>query len=242
MTTILALDTSTDACSCAVLINGELHERFAVLPRQHAKELLPMVRALLQELDLGLAALDAIAFGRGPGSFTGLRIAAGVTQGLAYGANLPVIPVSTLAALALQAREVAAGRAVLSLIDARIDEVYWALFKAAAVPGPYPHLPSRAEEDVLPQLIGLEQLSAPEAITIDATLTGSLLAVGSGLALSARFPALLSARLATRLPDEHPRAGAIARIASVLHGRGVRVAAQDVEPLYMRDQVAKVPL
>jgi tRNA threonylcarbamoyladenosine biosynthesis protein TsaB len=227
MPIILALDTSTDACSCAVLKDGELHERFAVIPRQHAKELLPMVRALLQDLGLGFASLDAIAFGRGPGSFTGLRIAAGVTQGLAYGANLPVIPVSTLAALAMQARETAKGRAVLSVIDARIDEVYWALFK---------------DGEALPQLVGIEHLSVPEDIVIDATLSGPLIAVGSGLALSQRFPQAISSRLAARLPDEHPRAGAIARIAGVLYDRGVRVAAQDVEPLYLRDQVAKVPL
>jgi tRNA threonylcarbamoyladenosine biosynthesis protein TsaB len=226
MPIILALDTSTDACSCAVLKDGTLHERFAVIPRQHAKELLPMVRGLLQELELTFDSLDAIAFGRGPGSFTGLRIAAGVTQGLAYGANLPVVPVSTLAALALQARA-AAGRPVLSVIDARIDEVYWALFK---------------DGDAVPQLIGVENLSVPEDIVIDARLEGELIAVGSGLALSSRFPAAISARLATRLPDEHPRAGAIARIAGVLYERGVRVAPQDIEPLYLRDQVAKVPL
>jgi tRNA threonylcarbamoyladenosine biosynthesis protein TsaB len=227
MPIILALDTSTDACSCAVLKDGALHERFAVIPRQHAKELLPMVRGLLQELELRFDSLDAIAFGRGPGSFTGLRIAAGVTQGLAYGAALPVVPVSTLAALALQARETAAGRPVLSVIDARIDEVYWALFKDGAV---------------LPQLLGGEHLGVPEDIAIDSRLDGELIAVGSGLALSQRFPAAISARLAARLPDEHPRAGAIARIAGVLYEGGVRVAPQDIEPLYLRDQVAKVPL
>lgn len=227
MSTILALDTSTDACSCAVLIDGELHERFAVIPRQHAPSLLPMVQGLMQELSLDFDKLDAIAFGRGPGSFTGLRIAAGVTQGLAYAADLPVVPVSTLAALAWQVREVAAGRPIFSVIDARIDEVYWAQF---------------VTDEPLPRCLGLEQLSAPEAISLQAAFTGSVVAVGSGLAFEQRFPAALKERIAVRLPDEHPRAGAIAHIAAVQFAQGVRVAAQEVEPLYLRDQVVKVPL
>src|SRR5688500_1413319 len=102
MPTILALDTSTEACSCAVLHAGRIHERHELVPRQHAQLLLPMVQQLLHGLGLEFQELDAIAFGKGPGSFTGLRIAAGVTQGIAFAANLPVIPVSTLAALALQ--------------------------------------------------------------------------------------------------------------------------------------------
>ncbi|MDR2213849.1 MAG: tRNA (adenosine(37)-N6)-threonylcarbamoyltransferase complex dimerization subunit type 1 TsaB, partial [Pseudomonadales bacterium] len=224
MPTIVAHDTSTDACSCALLQDGAVHERFAVIPRQHAKELLPMLRALLLERDLRFEQLDAIAFGRGPGSFTGLRIAAGVTQGLAYAANLPVIPVSTLAALALQAREAASGRAILSVIDARIDEVYWALFK-------------QDDESNAPCLIGIEQLTKPEVIEI-AAVHGPLLAVGSGLALAERFPATLRERCAVRLPHEYPRAGAIARIAGVLDESGVRVRPQDCEPVYLRDQVA----
>jgi len=224
MPTILALDTSTDACSCAVWRAGELRESFAVIPRRHAAELLPMIDALLAEMALGFADLDAIAFGRGPGSFTGLRIAAGVTQGLAYAANLPVVPVSTLEALALQTAAHGVQRRVLSVIDARIDEVYWAL---ASVEG----------EQVA--LLGAEHLGPPE--TIVASGTEALVAVGSGLALLERFPAALRARLQTRLPDEHPRAGAIARIAALRFAQGCTVSALDAEPLYLRDQVAKVP-
>jgi len=226
MPIILALDTSTDACSCAVFIDGELHERFAVMPRQHAKELLPMVQTLLADVNLSFSQLDAIAFGRGPGSFTGLRIAAGVTQGLAFASKLPVVPVSTLSALALQAGKAAEGRSILSVIDARIDEVYWGWYDI---------------ENGLPQLRGEEHLSAPEVLTLADNATDAILAVGSGLAFVERFPETLRARIDVSLSDEHPRAGAIARIGAALFAQGVRIAAQDVEPLYLRDQVVKVP-
>ena len=126
---ILALDTATEACSAALLSgDGSVYERHDIAPRRHAELILPMVDGILTEAGLGLNDLDAIAFGRGPGAFTGVRIAAGVTQGLALGAGLPVIPVSSLAALAQPALGKAA--IVLPAIDARMGEVYWAAYES----------------------------------------------------------------------------------------------------------------
>ncbi|MFQ5470542.1 MAG: tRNA (adenosine(37)-N6)-threonylcarbamoyltransferase complex dimerization subunit type 1 TsaB [Gammaproteobacteria bacterium] len=126
---ILAIDTSTDACSAALLIDNETSERFEIAPRQHTELILPMVESLLAEADIALKDLDVIAFGRGPGAFTGLRIAAGVTQGLAYGAELKVIPVSSLAAMAHGAWKKTGCQTIIAANDARMNEVYWGVYR-----------------------------------------------------------------------------------------------------------------
>ncbi len=134
---LLALDTSSEGCSAALLINGSLTERFALAPRGHTRLLMPMIRELLAEQGLAPAELDALAFARGPGSFTGLRIATGVVQGLAWGLEVPVVPVSSLAAVALSAMEtlnVAEGDGLAIAFDARMGEVYWGCFQASVAP------------------------------------------------------------------------------------------------------------
>jgi tRNA threonylcarbamoyladenosine biosynthesis protein TsaB len=125
---ILAIDTATEACSAALLVGGHVTERYEVLGRGHAEHVLPMVDSLLAEAGIALATLDAIAFGRGPGAFTGVRIAVSVVQGLAFGADLPVVPVSDLAALAARAAVQHDARRVLACMDARMQQVYWAVF------------------------------------------------------------------------------------------------------------------
>ena len=125
---LLALETATEACSAALAVDGDIRERFEVAPRGHSELILPMVDELMAEADISIEQVDAIAFGRGPGAFTGLRIAVGVTQGIAFGADLPVVPVSTLAALA-QGSE---SNSVLAAIDARMDEVYWGAYQRSS--------------------------------------------------------------------------------------------------------------
>ena len=114
---LLALETATEACSAALAIDGDICERFEVAPRGHSQLILPMVDELMAEADIAIEQVDAIAFGRGPGAFTGLRIAVGVTQGIAFGADLPVVPVSSLAGLA----QGCVSDSVLAAIDARMD-------------------------------------------------------------------------------------------------------------------------
>ena len=129
MTTLLALDTATEACSAALLHEGRLLQRFEVIPRMHAQRLLPMLEELLAESGLPLSAVDCLVFGRGPGAFTGVRIATGLAQGLAFSIQRPVIAISDLAALAQQAWRVYGAERVAAAIDARMDEVYWGCYQ-----------------------------------------------------------------------------------------------------------------
>jgi len=122
---LLAIETATDACSAALSIDGELRERFEIAPRAHTERILPMIDELMAEAGMTISQVDAMAFGCGPGAFTGVRIAVGVTQGIAFAADLPVVPVSTLAALA----QGAGGDRVLAALDARMDEVYWGAYQ-----------------------------------------------------------------------------------------------------------------
>ncbi len=149
---ILALETATEACSVAVLAGSAMYRRFEVRPRAHLRLLLPMVESVLTEAELDLGDLDAIAFGCGPGGFTGLRIAAGVAQGLALGARLPVIPVSNLAALAASTMRDTTARKVIVCQDARMGEVYWGTFDRGA--------------DDLPVASGPERVGPPEVVSV----------------------------------------------------------------------------
>jgi len=223
---ILALDTATEACSAALLIDGRLLERFEIAPRGHARLLLPMLDALLAEAGLRPAQLDAVAFGRGPGSFTGLRIAAGAAQGIAFAADLPVLPVSTLAALARPALLRMDAPPVLAAIDARMGEVYWAPYARAA--------------NGEPEALGTERVSVPERVGVPAAT--AWLGVGSGWAV---YEAPLRARLGAALigidATALPRAGDIARLAALDFTAGRAVAPEHAQPVYLRNQVVQRP-
>jgi tRNA threonylcarbamoyladenosine biosynthesis protein TsaB len=127
---LLALDTATEACSAAVWIDGAVLERYELAPRRHAALILPMLQAVLAEAGLSMKQLDAIAVGRGPGAFTGVRIAIGIAQGIAFAADLPVAPISTLAALALGTAREFGHSHIAAALDARMGEVYWGTYAA----------------------------------------------------------------------------------------------------------------
>ena len=223
---ILAFDTATEACSAALLIDGDIRERFEVAPRGHARLLLPMLDALLNEAGLGLAALDAIAFGRGPGSFTGLRIAAGIAQGIAFAVDLPVVPVSTLQALARDALLRSTATDVLAAIDARMGEVYWAAY--------------RRGEGNEPQPLCTEMVSPADAVRVPSG--HRWIGIGSGWAT---YTAALSAHFTRDLleidAEALPRAAQIAQLAAVEFAAGNAVSAELALPVYLRNEVAQRP-
>jgi tRNA threonylcarbamoyladenosine biosynthesis protein TsaB len=219
---LLALDTSTEACSVALLLDGAVHLRFQVTERSHADLVLPMVDALLGEAGIALDDLDGLAFGRGPGAFTGLRIATGVVQGLAFGANLPVAPVSSLAAVAEQV-PAAIGEAILICNDARMGEVYWGLFRREADGGLGSLAPERVDP---PERVGHGVATAAHA-------------AGNALA---RHPALRDRLRSAGLQIHdglYPRADAVARLGARTLAGGGGVPAEQALPVYIRDDVAR---
>ena len=226
---ILALDTATENCSVALLIGRRLIAREQLLEHGHAEHILPMADELLREADVSLGALSAIAFGRGPGSFTGVRLAASVTQGLAFGAGLPVVPISDLRALAQRVMELdAAVTRVLVCNDARMHEVYWGCFERPASGGF-----AAAVQD--------EHVGKPAAVTLPGSWSGTHRAVHAAGSGFAAYPELRSA-LAAHLDRVHdgllPRAAEIARLAGPEVASGRVLPAEQALPVYLRDDVA----
>ena len=233
---LLALDTSTEACSAALSLAGQISVREVEAPRGHAELLLPMVDELLGEAGIALTALDAIAFARGPGSFTGVRLAASVVQGLAFGAGLPVVPVSTLAAVALRALETARNDGldpseIWVCNDARMGEVYHAVFAVRDLA----QAAAKAASIV-------ESVSAP---TVVAERWGSRsvrdLAIGAGHGFRA-YPELAAVPgLANVYPDLLPRAREVLALAMPVVEAGLGIDPTQALPIYVRDEVAKIP-
>ncbi len=223
---ILALDTATEACSAALYVDGEISSRFQLAPREHSRLILKMIDSLLQESDTELQALDAIAFGRGPGSFMGIRIAAGVVQGLAFAHDIPVIPVSNLMAIAEVAFEQTGETRVLTAIDARMTEVYWAALERGQN-GQW--LTSIAETVCAP-----DKLVYPDK--------GKWLAAGTGWgSYAALMQADTDITICDTLADCLPSASAIVSIAVQEYRQGNTVKAAQAQPVYLRNDVAKKP-
>ena len=230
MTAILALDTSTPACSVALLVNGVMMEDFRIAPRKHNELILPMVEQMLTQAQLSLSDLDAIAFARGPGSFTGLRIAAGVVQGLAYGADLPVIPVSTLAALALDGFNQTNESHWLAALDARMGEVYI---------GGY-HI-THGTDGLKVSSTFQEAVLKPNMMTkLDLSHQG----IGSGWCYEDELKAVVPNEVTHLLLDAAPKASCIAQLAELAWLAGETVAAHEAVPTYLRDEISweKQPL
>jgi tRNA threonylcarbamoyladenosine biosynthesis protein TsaB len=216
---LLALDTSTECCSAALLARDALTLREALTERGHAELILPYVESLLRDAGLVLTDLDAIAFGRGPGAFTGLRIAAGVTQGLAYAAGLRVVAVSSLAAVAERV-PAAPDERILVCNDARMGELYFARFAR--------------DRDGSLRTLDRERVGSPEAVlaAADAAHVG-----GNGLVRHQDLRRALAAR-GLAVHDLHPRADAVARLGLAGLVAGEAVTAEAVRPVYLRDEVA----
>lgn len=227
---ILSIDTATEACSAALYINGELRSNYQLAPREHSSLILKMIDGLLSEANLSVSQLDAIAFGRGPGSFMGLRIAAGVVQGIAFAHDIPVIPVSTLKAIAQRAFEQTKNKHILTAIDARMDEVYWAVYSL---------------NKGLWQLDGTEQVVSPDKVSLPEMLCQSVESwVGAGTGWSSYKDRLLPAancQLPTILPDCLPSAEVIAKLAVKEFNVGNTLSAAEAIPVYLRNNVAKKP-
>ena len=230
---ILALDTATEACSAALYIDGEITSQYKIAPREHSRLILKMIDDLLAEADLSVSTLDAIAFGRGPGSFMGLRIAAGVVQGIAFAHDIPVIPVSTLKAIAQRAFEQTQSKYVLAAIDARMDEVYWAAYIL--------------EDSIKPlwRAVVDECVISPDKIHLSEMLTDkSVTWVGAGSGWGNYADRLLSDddfTLQEMLSDCLPGAEQVVKLALEDLKSGNTVSAAEAIPVYLRNDVAKKP-
>ena len=225
MTKLLAIETSAEACSVALAVGGEIREKFEHAPMRHAEILLPAIHSLLAEADMPLSRLDAIAFGRGPGSFTSLRIGIGVVQGLAWGADLPVVPVSSLAAVAQQAMDLSGGkRPVCVAMDARMQEVFSCQFLA--------------DGNGLARAIDEERVCSPAAVRIVAD--EAFIAAGNGFK---RYPELeaLAGRADQCFSDIWPRAAMVIRLAKDWLSGHEALPAMQAQPVYVRNKVADKP-
>ncbi|MGL4508148.1 MAG: tRNA (adenosine(37)-N6)-threonylcarbamoyltransferase complex dimerization subunit type 1 TsaB [Aeromonas sobria] len=219
---ILAVDTATEACSAALLVGDTLFSRWEEAPRDHTRKILPMVQAVLDDAGITLSDLDAIAFGRGPGSFTGVRIGISVAQGLAFGVGVPLIGISTLAAMAQGAYRIDGAEQVLTAIDARMNEVYF---------GRYELIDGRM------QLVGDEVVSDPAAL-VDARgkQAGPVTCVGTGFETYGETLSGLADELAVS-QVRFPAAEDMLPLARAAWLAGEAVPVEQATPVYLRDKV-----
>lgn len=221
---LLAVETATEACSAALSINGELLERFELAPRTHTKLILPMIDELMNEAGLTINQLDGLAFGCGPGSFTGIRIATGVIHGIALGADLPIARISTLRAMAQELFERTEANIAFSAIDARMDEIFWGVYQR--------------NNDNLAELLEEESVTPIQHLHCATEKTG----IGIGSAWKVHATALtekLAKQIQRYETDNLPRAAMIARLGVADFKKGLAVPVEHAMPVYLRDKVAQ---
>ncbi|AFI45704.1 TPA: tRNA (adenosine(37)-N6)-threonylcarbamoyltransferase complex dimerization subunit type 1 TsaB [Pasteurella multocida] len=226
--TLLALDTSTEACSVALLYKGERTYLDELAQRTHTQRILPMIDEILCQSGLSLKQVDALAFGRGPGSFTGVRVGAGIAQGLALGADLPVIPISNLTMMAQAAYEQVGAEHVLAAIDARMNEVYFSQLIAQA---------KQVGTDTLIdwQVIGQEKVVNPECLITElAGLTGDWTTVGTGWSA---YPPLATLFAGQTTDILLPSAQYMLAPALLKWQQQQTINALAIEPVYLRNEV-----
>lgn len=218
--TILAIDTATEACSVALQHNGKLTSLDELSPRTHTQRILPMIDELLAQANISIKQVDALVFGRGPGSFTGVRVGVGIAQGLAMGANLPVVPISNLLAMAQAAYEQTGATNVVALIDARMNEVYFAQYE-------------RVEQTW--QEIVTEQVCSPESAINQIQFKANTVVVGTGWVAYSQFA---EAKLPLSISDiTLPSAKSMLKLAELELEQGKALSALQIEPVYLRNEV-----
>ena len=216
---ILAIDAATEACSVALQFNNEIISKFEVAPQQHSQKLLPFVDEVLVQAGIKLNQLDGIAFGRGPGSFTGVRIGVAVTQGLAFGADLPVVGISNLAMMAQQAIVQQQSEKVIAAIDARMSEVYFAIYE---------------NQDGIAVLSSKEIVRKPEQL--EALELSGAIAVGTGWQT---YEEVLAQKFSCSRSDILlPNAQFMLPLAQLEFEAGNGVDAEFAQPNYVRDEVS----
>lgn len=219
MSKLLALETATAACSVALWLNGEITQQFEIAPQRHSDILLDRVDELLSDAGINLKNLDAIAFGSGPGSFMGVRISTGVAQGIAYGIDLPVIPVSTLQALAQAAYQKINSERVIAGWDARMDSIYWGIYQV--------------DDRKIMQAITGDHVDHPEDIQFP---TENGIGVGNAWVV---YRASLSPDFSFIEKEIYPDAASVAMIAHQKFKQGDVLPPERAEPTYIREKVAR---
>jgi len=225
---LLALDTSSDACSVALQLDNTISETHVVEPKQHTRLLIPMIRDLLRDPGIDLGDLDAVVLGNGPGSFIGMRIGASVAQGLAYGSGLKIVPISSMAAIAAEVMDRYSAAEVIVAQDARMNEAYLGIYRKDGE-----GIPTAVTDEVLQPIEKIDGLAAANA--------SELLAAGQAWE---KYPALLAlnrAAISEIVDVQYPKAKYLLALGARACQLGEAIEPENLAPAYIRTKVAEKP-